>query len=165
MLKITLFDVNAKLCREWGRAFQGFQNIDIKNVQLDNLESHDLLITAGNSYGLMGGGIDYYVNKMCKFKVEPLVREQIENYWGKLPIGKFVAVDIDKLTKSKFKVLIYAPTMERPSLIPPDNIYRCFKTIIDTYKNTDYTLACPRIRVFNWWCSIRCCSKHYERCI
>ncbi len=116
MLKVTLFDINGQLCREWGRAFQGFRDINIENVSLDELNSHDLLVTAGNSLGLMGGGIDYYVNKMCKFKAEPLVREQIQNYWGKLPVGKYVGIDIDKMTKSKFKVLIYAPTMEIPRI-------------------------------------------------
>ncbi len=158
MLQLTLFDANTDLCKEFGRAFSPYRNVTVKNVLLDDLDSHDLLVTAGNSYGLMGGGIDYYVNKMCKFKAEPLVREQIDNYWGELPIGKFVTVDIDKLTKSKFKVLVYAPTMKKPSMIPPDNVYKCFKSIIDTYKNTDYTLACPRTWLINWWYSIRCCS-------
>ncbi len=123
MLKVTLFDANSNLCREWGRAFQGFQNIEVKNVLLDDLDSHDLLVTAGNSLGLMGGGIDYYVNKMCKFKAEPLVREQIQNYWGKLPVGKYVGIDIDKMTKSKFKVLIYAPTMAKPRIT--DSTKKC----------------------------------------
>ncbi len=116
MLKVTLFDINGNLCREWGRAFQGFRDVNIKNVSLEELEPHDLLVTAGNSLGLMGGGIDYYVNKMCKFKAEPLVREQIQNYWGKLPVGKYVGVDIDKMTKGKFKALIYAPTMAIPRI-------------------------------------------------
>lgn len=123
MLKVTLFDVNSKLCREWKMAFQGFQNIEIKDVSLDDLDSHDLLVTAGNSLGLMGGGIDYYVNKMCNFKAEALVRAQIQNYWGRLPVGKYVGIYIDKMTKGKFKVLLYAPTMERPRIKNPIKQY------------------------------------------
>lgn len=142
MLKVTLFDVNSNLCREWDKVFFPYQNVNVICKELDNLEPHDLLVTAGNSYGVMSGGIDYYVNKLCKFKAEPLVKEQIQNYWGKLPVGKFVTVDIDKLTKGQFKVLIYAPTMEVPMKIPAKNIYDCFKTIIESYRDTNFTLAC-----------------------
>lgn len=143
MLNLTLFDVSTKICEAWEKVFSPYQNVKVTNIELDKLEPHDILVTAGNSFGVMSGGIDYYVNKLCKFKVEPLVKEAIQNYWGELPVGKFVTIDIDKLTKGQFKCLIYAPTMRTPSIVPKENVYKTFYPIIDTYRDTNFTLACP----------------------
>lgn len=143
MLNVTLFDVNKKLCEEWEKVFFPYKNVNIENIELDKLDRHDILVTAGNSYGIMTGGIDYYVNKLCKFKVQSLVQQAIDNYWGKLPIGKFVSVDIEKITKGQFKVLVYAPTMETPQIVPAENVFKVFYPIIRTYRDTNLTLACP----------------------
>lgn len=141
-MKLTLFDVNQTLCNEWERVFKDYPNIKVICTELDKLESHDLLVTAGNSYGIMTGGIDFFVNKLCNYKAQPLVQQEIKNYWGRLPEGKFVVVDIDKITKGKFKGLIYSVTMEKPKKIPPSNIYNCFDAILSVYKDTDYSIAC-----------------------
>lgn len=143
MLELTLFDINKDLCEDWEKYFFGYKNVNIVNTTLDKLESHDILVTAGNSYGIMTGGIDYYVNKLCKFKAQTLVQTAIDNYWGLLPVGKFVTVDIDKLTKGQFKILVYAPTMETPKKIPADNVFKTLYPIIETYRETNLTLACP----------------------
>lgn len=143
MLEVTLFDVNQDLCKAWEQQFGEYKNVHIVNCELEKLEEHDLLVTAGNSYGIMTGGIDYYVNKLCKFKVQDLVQQAIDNYWSKLPVGKFVTINIEKLVKSQFKVLIYAPTMELPQQIPPENVFNVFYPIIRTYRDTNLTLACP----------------------
>ena len=143
MLNVTLFDVNKKLCEEWEKVFSLYKNVNIQNIELDKLDIHDILVTAGNSYGIMTGGIDYYVNKLCKFKAQSLVQQAIDNYWGKLPIGKFVSVDIEKITKGQFKVLVYAPTMETPQIVPAENVFKVFYPIIRTYRDTNLTLACP----------------------
>lgn len=143
MLNVTLFDVNKKLCEEWEKVFFPYKNVNIQNIELDKLDIHDILVTAGNSYGIMTGGIDYYVNKFCKFKAQSLVQQAIDNYWGKLPIGKFITVDIEKITKGQFKVLVYAPTMETPQIVPAENVFKVFYPIIRTYRDTNLTLACP----------------------
>lgn len=144
-MKLTLFDINSDLCRAFATEFSPYQNVTVICTELTKLEPHDILVTAGNGLGLMGGGIDYYVNKLCKFKAEQPVREAIQqSYWGELPVGKFVTVDIDKMTKGQFKVLVYAPTMERPGqLISEKEIYKVFYSIISAYKDIDCTLACP----------------------
>lgn len=143
MLEVTLFDVNQDLCKAWEQQFGEYKNVHIVNCELEKLEEHDLLVTAGNNYGIMTGGIDYYVNKLCKFKVQDLVQQAIDNYWGKLPVGKFVSVDIEKITKGQFKVLVYAPTMETPQIVPAENVFKVFYPIIRTYRDTNLTLACP----------------------
>lgn len=143
MLEVTLFDINQDLCKAWEQQFGEYKNVHIVNCELEKLEEHDLLVTAGNSYGIMTGGIDYYVNKLCKFKAQSLVQQAIDNYWGKLPIGKFVTVDIEKITKGQFKVLVYAPTMETPQIVPAENVFKVFYPIIRTYRDTNLTLACP----------------------
>lgn len=78
MLNVTLFDVNKKLCEEWEKVFSPYKNVNIQNIELDKLDIHDILVTAGNSYGIMTGGIDYYVNKLCKFKAQSLVQQAID---------------------------------------------------------------------------------------
>lgn len=143
MLNVTLFDINEKLCQEWEKSFSQYKNVKVECVDLEKLDQHDILVTAGNSYGIMSGGIDYYVNKLCKFKAEPMVQSAIDNYWGKLPVGKFVSVNIEKVTKGQFKVLIYAPTMEHPQRIPPENVFKAFYPIINFYRDSNFTLACP----------------------
>lgn len=145
MIQLTLFDINKQVCIEWERAFVSFKHrVNIVNKDLVDLEPHDILVTAGNSFGIMAGGIDYYVNKLCKFKVESLVQQAIDSYWGQLPVGKFVTINIDKLTKGQFKVLVYAPTMKNPGeRISPKDIFTVFYPIIKTYRATNVSIACP----------------------
>ena len=104
MLQITLFDINVDMCNAWQECFKDIENVSVQNVALKDLKNHDILVTAGNSFGYMRGGIDYYVNQMCNFKVEPLVQESIQSYWGQLPLGKYITVDIDKLTKERKQI-------------------------------------------------------------
>ncbi|ARV77446.1 tail protein [Pseudomonas phage Noxifer] len=74
------------------------------------------IITPGNSYGHMTGGLDQAVVDLVGDWVEPLVRDTIQNdYCGELNVGSaFIATNL----KSKFPHVVYAPTMRSPTHLP-----------------------------------------------
>jgi O-acetyl-ADP-ribose deacetylase (regulator of RNase III) len=83
--------------------------------------SGEYLVTAGNSFGFMDGGIDGYINEMISFRKEPrfnvIVRKHIsEAFDGLLPVGQSTILSIDN-TFVNFKYLVYCPTM-----IIPENV-------------------------------------------
>lgn len=84
------------------------QHIDVRDINCD------VLITAGNSFGVMSGGIDLVVNQMMN--VEGKVQSFIQkNHNGVLPVGRSICVSTDY---KKIPLLIYTPTMFIPTILP-----------------------------------------------
>lgn len=112
---ITLFDQNVELCAAWRKAFAD-TDIEIVNCTLNELEPQEALVTAGNSQGIMTGGIDYAVKETVLTQNE---YDNIQDYilcelpYG-IPVGEYLDM---KISSERFKRLIYAPTMRKPSRI------------------------------------------------
>ena len=137
---LTLFDRNEKMCEAWEREFQKIENVKILHTDLENLPGHEYLVTAGNSYAIMDGGIDLAVRN--KFGIELQDRVQYEaarRFKGCIPVGSYVCVD---MWKTDFYYLIYAPTMELPMAIPQSNIYAAMSAIIRDFKNAKSIACC-----------------------
>lgn len=87
---ITFFDRNPILCSAWNVYLKdvGFP-YQIKQCNFLDLEQHEYLVNAGNSFGLMDGGIDYYISEYWK-KENPETwnnyLDEIKNYIP-LPLG------------------------------------------------------------------------------
>lgn len=104
------------------------------NIILGNLlEQKGDLVTAGNSFGFMDGGLDLEFIKKYGWKLQEKVQKLIKNRPLKeLLVGENIIVDLEENKK-----LIYAPTMRIPSILEDNNIniYLAFKGILVTCKS------------------------------
>ncbi|MCF2673383.1 macro domain-containing protein [Fusobacterium varium] len=104
------------------------------NIVLGNLlEQKGDLVTAGNSFGFMDGGLDLEFIKKYGWKLQEKVQKLIKNRPLKeLLVGENIIVDLEENKK-----LIYAPTMRIPSILEDNNIniYLAFKGILVTCKS------------------------------
>jgi O-acetyl-ADP-ribose deacetylase (regulator of RNase III) len=113
-MKITLFDKNPLLCRCWTEAFEGCPDISISETSLEGLPAHDCLVTAGNSFGAMSGGIDLAVRNLLGYAVQDHIQLEIMRLFPYgMPVGDVLACNFEQC--GRFNKLIYAPTMRTPS--------------------------------------------------
>ena len=140
IMVLTLFDINEKMCAAWEYEFASIADVQIINTDLQNLEKHEYLVTAGNSYGIMDGGIDLAVRNMLGIEIQDCVQwEAVRRYKGVIPIGGYVTVDV---LHPKFDYLIYAPTMVEPMVIPSSNVYIVMSTILRDFRNAKSIACC-----------------------
>jgi len=89
----------------------------------------------------MDGGIDLAVRNMFGVQLQDSVQWVIAHRFnGLLPVGKCIIVPTHH---RKFPNLIYAPTMVTPQSIPAENVYNCFKSILNSVPDDyDIDIAC-----------------------
>ena len=121
-MKLILLDINLLMIKSWQKYFDNEENVSIVNDSVENyLSRHrvDAVVTAGNSYGIMGGGFDLGVKNYFGGDLEKRVMEQIKkNSNSKQSVGTSFIIDGGE---KNIKV-IYTPTMEVPSRITDINI-------------------------------------------
>nr|DAI44844.1 MAG TPA: hypothetical protein [Caudoviricetes sp.] len=135
---IILFDMNKEMCDAWNKEFKDCNDVKVLNIKLDELQPVDYLVTAGNSYGIMNGGIDLAVRNLFGTRLQDRVQWGIIRKYKKLylPVGDNIVV----YGNNKYKNVIYAPTMEFPKFISKDCISKIFLNCLLTAKNGN--IAC-----------------------
>lgn len=111
MEKITVFIYDQKEYKQWKDFYNNHQVLNIEYGNIFNTYA-DCLVTAGNSYGMMDGGIDGHVNYFFD-GIEKRVQQKILKQWyGELPVGASLVFETPN--NQHFKHLCYAPTMRTP---------------------------------------------------
>ena len=150
-MRLILFDMNPDMCAAWRKVFGQDKDVDIINCDLTELSPCDYLITAGNSYGIMNGGIDLTVRNFYGVELQDEIQWIIVNKCkGLLKIGDLI--DILLINDNMFKHLIYVPTMRIPGPVSAENVTIAFGAAIEhifdseikkAYSNTNFSIACP----------------------
>jgi O-acetyl-ADP-ribose deacetylase (regulator of RNase III) len=131
---ITFVDIDPKVHMAFDDMFQEYPNINAELINdFSDIETpFDVIITAGNSYGMMDGGFDDAVRRYFAqnddgtYVIERAVQSHIqEEYNGFLPVGSATVVGYRDDTVGE-KYVCYAPTMEVPKIVPPRNAYNAF---------------------------------------
>lgn len=111
MDRISVFIYDAKEYTEWKDFYGKHPVLKIEYGNVFNTYA-DCFITAGQSYGMMDGGIDGHCNYFFD-RIEKRVQSKILSEWyGELPVG--AAIVLPTPENSHFKFLCYAPTMRVP---------------------------------------------------
>ena len=132
MKQLVLFDINKELCDEWNKLFKDEKNVKIINTSFKELQ-YEYVVTAGNSYGWMTGGIDLAVRNYYGIEIQDIIQNIIiGGFSGQLPVGESIL--INTYDKNK-KNLIYAPTMRYPMKIKAIDIYYVFYKLLIKYDN------------------------------
>ena len=140
MSKIKLFDINPLMCNEWKYVFDDIKEVEIINDEFKNIKS-DCIVTAGNVWGLMTGGIDLAVRDYFGIEIQDAIQELIFFYCKEpLKIGDVLVLP----TYDKDKpYLAYAPTMYYPRAIMSKVVYKVMLAILERCYNMEGTLAIP----------------------
>ena len=126
-MKLHLFDTNPDLVECWQKEFAHFPEVEIG---CDNLLDHArcCVVSPGNSYGYMDGGIDWdyiqYFGEALQVSVQEAISHLPE---GKLPVGQSLLVGTGH---ARIPFLIAAPTMEMPMPIRKNNCYHAMRALL-----------------------------------
>ena len=101
-MQITLFDRNPEMYDAWRMAFNGIPDVAIINTSLDKLPEHDCLVTAGNSFGAMSGGIDLGVRDYFGYEMQALIQLEIMRLFP--AVTKPKSFRVEEYAKSVFSM-------------------------------------------------------------
>lgn len=110
-LWISLGDLDPKIACALAESFANFDQVEVVQGNLLDLNC-DAILSPGNSFGDMGGGIDKAIDDFHKGKAQKAVMAAIgEHFLGELPVGAALVVD---LASRRFPFVVAAPTMRAP---------------------------------------------------
>lgn len=146
-MNLVLVDLNSDLCEALEDAFFDLPQVKIVNDRFENLKGYPSLcmVTAGNSFGVMGGGIDLAVKNFFGADIEKKVQGRInDKYFGEQPVG---TSEIFYTHNHDIPWLSYTPTMSEPSNIAETNnvYYAMLSALIERQRFMENiaTLAVP----------------------
>lgn len=113
-VEFLLVSPQAELISAWGAAFHGLSNFKVFRGKFEEvLEPWKYIVSPGNSYGLMDGGIDQQYLNYFGEDLQSKVQERIMNHYsGEQPVG--TAFIIPARTDPYYIMLVHAPTMRYP---------------------------------------------------
>lgn len=128
--KIIFCDPNKALCNAFKNELNKHDlsnipvSIEIVSQTFQNLPEFDAIVAAGNSFGVLSGGIDLYIklffdeilkengaNRLTQNRVQQAIRNKS---FGELPVGSSLVVNTGV---AKHPFIIYAPTMRTPLVL------------------------------------------------
>lgn len=123
-MKVVIADININFINEVKNAIE---KTSLKEHQIQTFHGSfsevpgiDCMVAAGNSYGVMGGGVDKAIRDYFGFEVQINVQTAINKvFLGELPVGSSVLIETGHKT---IPYLIYAPTMRTPKSIKGTDI-------------------------------------------
>jgi O-acetyl-ADP-ribose deacetylase (regulator of RNase III) len=149
MERLILCDVNEALCKCWSELFsRGFKgHVHIVNSGFEQvlpLGSIDCIVSPGNSFGLMDGGIDQKIIEFFGPELQAKVQRAIlGDYFGQQPVGTSLVVETGH---SLCPYLAHTPTMRVPaSIVGTDNIYNAMRAMLIAVSRVAAvkTVLCP----------------------
>ena len=121
-MRLVLVDINAAVCEALDRCFAAFEDASVVLGGFEDLERFDCMVSPGNSFGLMDGGVDLAI--ITRFGVELQRRVQrriLDDYLGEQPVGTSFLVETGD---PRHRYLAHTPTMRVPMRIAGrDNVY------------------------------------------
>lgn len=150
-MRLVLVDPVPEMAVAWTRWFTD-PDVVVRTGGFGDLhEPFDCLVTAGNSFGLMDGGVDLAVRDHYP-GVEAAVQQRIlGDHHGELNVGDAIVV-----RAPDGPLVAYAPTMRVPGDIRgTDNVYRAMRAwLVALHREVDTpvaTVACPGLGTGYGW--------------
>lgn len=111
-IELVLTDLDPALVHAWSEEFAAWPSaVTVSVGRLEQVTSIDALITAGNSYGQMDGGVDCALANHFPGLQRAVWAAIADESHGYLPVGSALVVPI---ADAAMPWLVYAPTMRVP---------------------------------------------------
>ena len=113
-LRLVLGDRNGDVARAIAIAFEGAAGVEV--VEGDLLDAPcDAIVSPANSFGDMGGGIDKAIDDLYRGEAQRRLTAAIaDRFFGEMPVGTALVVDLPPTPAGRFGWLVAAPTMRIP---------------------------------------------------
>jgi len=112
---LVLVDPSEALCVEWRKAFEGLPRVEVVQGRFEALAEFDCMVAAGNSFGLMDGGVDAAITRFFGTELmERVQRHILDEFLGEQPVGTSVIVETGH---PKHPFVAHTPTMRHPMTI------------------------------------------------
>lgn len=138
MKKINLIDINPAMLKAWNQYFHDISIIDVSIVSGDFFcVIADAVVSPGNSFGFMDGGLDAYITKKFGSHLQDNLQKKIKKlYNGELLVGQAITLETNNET---FRYCIAAPTMRVPMILNINTVnpYLASKAAFNVLKNND----------------------------
>lgn len=132
MIKITFCDINEENLEPFRSIFKDINCFCFVKNHINSIEA-DCIVSPGNSYGIMDGGVDRAINYCCN-GIGDNVQKMIElKYFGEQPVGtcEILTIKPSALQVGKFRYLAHCPTMRVPKDVSKnDNAYIAFRALL-----------------------------------
>ncbi len=126
--KLVLCDRSQEITDAFASAFAGETGVTVRHG--DILKSRcRALVSPGNSFGDMGGGLDKAIDDYSRGRAQQLVVATIrERYLGEMPVGSAFVLS---LGLRRVPYLVFAPTMRVPGSVAGTlNAYLAFRAAL-----------------------------------
>ena len=139
---ITIVSLNIGIVKAVKEVFpeQEYPEINVIRSNISQCSGHDCIVSAGNSFGLMDGGIDRTITNMLStiddrtYIIGKVQQRIIHEYSGEQPVGTCILVPTDNI---KFPFLAHVPTMRIPrNSIGTLNAYYAYKSLFEKVRQT-----------------------------
>lgn len=146
---LVLVDPNGSLCDAFRKRFNDFPRASVQQGYFQELDSFDCMVSAANSFGLMGGGVDRAIIEFFGDELESRIRSHIvEEFRGEQPVGTSFIIETGH---SEHPFVAHTPTMRVAQPIAgTDNVYRAMQAMLLAVWNHNRTkdrhievVACP----------------------
>ncbi len=127
-MKLVLVDRSANLVGAWGRAFADLPGVEVKRGDYLSGEA-DAIVSPGNSFGYMSGGVDQALRALFGENIEVAVQTHIaKSHHGELTVGQALALPTGD---ARLPTLVVAPTMRVPGPVGETlNAYLAFRAAL-----------------------------------
>ncbi|MCP4163662.1 MAG: phosphatase [Deltaproteobacteria bacterium] len=142
-VKLTICDYHSTTLDSFFEQFKEINEVSIVQGDITKFKC-DAIITVGNSFGDMGGGVDKAIDDSFGGEAQKIVQSIIaEDFFGELPVGSSFYV----FPEEKRPALIYAPSMRIPGQLSNTiNPYLALRTaLIVAIQNNFEHIVCPAL--------------------
>lgn len=126
-MKLTVVDMNKDVVAALSNCFSDIKDVTIIHGDLfkRDLSVYDAIISPGNSFGILDGGIDQALSDAMDPGLQrKLQRQIVEDFHGELHVGQVTTVE-------DYTSVIYAPTMRVPRpVVHASEVYIAFRAAI-----------------------------------
>ncbi len=136
-MKIIFFHPNQDVCEFISNAVKRERTMQTVCGKLEDLAQQgkitgrDVVVTSGNSFGLMDGGVDLAVAQTWPGIEERIQTRIAQLYGSEMPIGTALRAKVANSPN-----VIYAPTMQIPmEIVGTDYVYQAARAAVLTVKN------------------------------
>ena len=138
MNKIIFYSIDERLCCEWSKTFNNIEEVEVQHSSFEDIKA-TYVVTAGNSYGIMTGGIDLAVRNYYGYGIQDAIQEILFfNLKHKLDVGSNIIISTKDIDKPN---LVYAATMEYPKIIDKKVVYKTTYNILKSCYKLDGNIA------------------------
>lgn len=143
MFSLHLVDTDSTVVREWRKAFHNWPEVEVIHADILKV-AVNTIVSPGNSYGFMDGGIDaVYIDYFGTELQNAVLNAFGRHSDGQVPVGAGVIVPTNH---ERIPYLLSAPTMVLPGSVPDSNVYWAMSAVLKTaerHPNECRSVYCP----------------------